>query len=134
MLEIGVAEICPPTECVSAEMQAYRFTYGLISDKKNFEPVFVKNPRRFNDKADAEKCSSFGISLYKSEEQAITKYFILKNLIKNIGKTIGTHLAEGWINETHGVVTPIDEEGHFDLHEFEECDLHQDFKILKEII
>ena len=134
MLDIGIAEICPPVECISTEMQAYRFTYETIEDKRNFEPVFAKNPRRFNDKSDAEKCSAFGISLYQSEAQAITKYIILKSIVQNIGKTIGTHLAKGIIYKHYGVITPIDEEGHFDLHESQECNLHNDFTVIQELV
>ena len=133
MLEIGIAELCPPIECISTEMQAFRFTYELIEDKRNFEPVYIKQPRRFNDKSDAEKCSAFGISLFQSEDQALTKYNALQNNIRNIGKAIGTHLAKGKIDYDCGIITPIDEEGHFDLHESNTCNLHNDFIVIKKI-
>jgi len=133
MLAIGIADICPPTECTLKEIQAYRFTHEIITDERNFMPVYLKNPKRFNDKSDLDKCSGFAISLYQSEEQAITKYNNLRNIVQNISKTIGTHLAQGNIIKDHGVITPIDQEGHFDLHESEECNLHNEFVILKKI-
>jgi len=133
MFAMGIADICPPTDCIPKEIQAYRFTYEIIGDERNFIPVYLRTPRRFNDKSDLEKCSGFGISLYKSEEQAIAKYTTLRNIIQNISKTIGTHLAKGKIIERHGVITPVDVEGHFDLHESEECNLHNEFIILRKI-
>jgi hypothetical protein len=133
MLEVGVEDICPPTESVSNEIQAYRFTYEKLEDDRNFKPVYIKKPQRFNDKSDVEKCSGFGISLYKSEEHAVKKYSTLSNIIQNIGKTIGTHLAKGQILNDFGVITPIDEEGHFDLHESDTCNLHNIFTIVRKI-
>jgi len=133
MLDVGIAEICPPTEAIPKELQAYRFIYEKIDDDRNFKPVYIKKPQRFNDKSDVDKCSGFGISLYKSEEHAIKKYTILANVVQNIGKTIGTHLAKGQILNDFGVVTPIDDEGHFDLHESDTCNLHNNFTVIKKI-
>ncbi|MDB5015388.1 MAG: Integral rane protein [Mucilaginibacter sp.] len=133
MLEAGIAEICPPTESIQREIQAFRFIYERIEDDRNFIPVYIKKPQRFNHKSDAEKCSGFGISLYNSEERAIKKYSSLINVVQNIGKTIGTHLAEGKILKDFGVTTPIDGEGHFDLHESDTCNLHNKFTVVRKI-
>lgn len=134
MLEIGIADICPPVDCINSTIQAYRFTYDSINNEKNFQPVYVKKPKRFNDKSDLEKCSAFGISLYQSEEQATNKFNMLKDIIQNIGKTIGTHLATGLIKEYFGVITLIDKDGHFDLHELVDCDLTNEFTIIKKLV
>ena len=134
MLEISIENMCPPVECTTANIQAYRFTYELITDEKNFQPAYIKKPKRFNDKSDLDKCSALGISLYQSEEHATLKFNSLKNNIQNIGKTIGTHLAKGIIQKDFGVITSIDTEGHFDLHESEECNLQDEFAIIKKLI
>ena len=134
MIEIGIANICPPVECINTTVQAYRFTYESINDEKNFQPVYIKKPKRFNDKSDLDKCNAFGISLYQSEEQATFKFNSLRNIIQNIGKTIGTHLAKGLIKDEFGVITPFDHEGHFDLHESDISNLHNAFTIIKKLI
>jgi len=133
MLEAGVGDVCPPTESISQEIQAFRFIYEKIEDDRNFVPAYIKKPQRFNDKSDTEKCSGFGVSLYKSEEHAIKKYSALANIIQNIGKTIGTHLAQGKVLKDFGVITPIDIEGHFDLHEFDSCNLQNSFVVVRKI-
>lgn len=133
MLEIGIANICPPVECVPTEIQAFRFTYESIADERNFQPVSIKQPKRFNDKSDLEKCSGFGISLFQTEEFAINRYNKLKKTSPQIEKTIGSYLATGKINNNDGVITPINESGHFDLHESDICNLHDRFSIIKKI-
>jgi len=48
-------------------------------------------------------------------------------------ESLGTHLAQGIIELEDGVVSTVNEEGHFSLHEFEKTDLQKQFNIISSL-
>ena len=68
-------------------------------------------------------CSDCGLSLFETEEQARARFANLVKVRPNITKKIGDHLARVALAKAHGVQTNSNEEGHFDLHEYDGVDL-----------
>jgi hypothetical protein len=122
---------CPPYNCYSAEIDAFRFVHKDINHENNFLPGILIKPNRTNDQSDKFICSYCGLSFFSSIDQAKTRYSKLR-FSKKIAKIIGTHIAHGKLAPDDGVITPPNEEGHFDLHEFESANLKTKFTIICE--
>jgi len=120
---------CPSPDCKSLTIEAFRFVFEDIHHRNNFLPALLINPKRQLTK-DSDKCSGYALSFFCSAETAKSQYLKLKKRNKNIGKSIGTHIAQGVVNETDGLVSEINRNGHFDLHEFENTDLKNKFRII----
>jgi hypothetical protein len=120
---------CPPPVCRSITIESFRFVFEDINHRNNFLPVLLINPKR-QLTADPERCSGYALSFFCSIGKAKTQYLKLKKRNKNIGKSLGTHIAQGFINETDGLVSEINKNGHFDLHEFKNVDLKSKFSIV----
>lgn len=123
---------CPPT-CRSASIVSYRFVFEEIDHQNNFLPVLLINPKRRLTEA-SEKCSGYALSFFCSKEKAKRRYLQLKKRNKNIWKVLGTHIANGFINEADGLITDISKNGHFDLYEYENVDLKSKFCIVCPIV
>lgn len=124
---------CPPCDCERKTLQAYRFVFEPVC-MNSFIPQGKKSPVRIcNEKNDKTKCSLLALSMFITEAQAIAKYQALKKKHKNIHKIIGTHLAKGQINDSDGLVTKYNHEGHFDFFEFLNTDLTKNFVVLKDL-
>jgi hypothetical protein len=124
---------CPPSNCVQKDIDAYRFVYNPICPK-SFIPQGKKSPQRVSKSSnDTERCSLLGLSMFESEGKALEKYKYLKKTIKNIDKTIGSHLAKGKIKPKHGLLTKPNNQGHYDLFEFKGTNLSPDFQILLDL-
>lgn len=115
--ELGRYPDCPPgsvTPC--AKRNAYRFIHESDRDPRNFLPVAKLSPNReFEDAAIC--CMSLSLSLFSSKEQDVAFYQKLKKRNKNIGKTLGTHIALVKLAEVDGMVTPDRDDSHFSLFE-----------------
>ena len=123
---------CPPSDYERKNIQAFRFVFADLSLENNFLPVLLQNPKRsFSD--DEATCQAYGLSLFDTLENARKRYFTLKKSFRKIDKVIGTHIAEGSIEEDDGVVSKINSYGHFCLHEFEQTDLWVKFRLVMKI-
>lgn len=122
---------CPPEKYRGEQLPAFRFVFANITHKDNFLPVLLKNPRR--RLSGNAKCQGYGLSFFDSLENAQTRYLKLRKNYRNIHKGIGTHIANGMIEENDGVVSEIDERGHFTLHEFEQIDLKSKFSLTMKV-
>ncbi|HHR5849466.1 TPA: hypothetical protein ACS7XE_003697, partial [Providencia alcalifaciens] len=92
-----------------------------------------KNPKRINDSKMLDKCSCFGLSLYATQEQAETVFSELEKTFKKARKSIGTHVSRGELTTSDGVVTDIDDKGHFDFHPYLGIDIKTKFALIREI-
>jgi hypothetical protein len=121
---------CPPSNCIQDQLTAYRFVYDPVCEK-SFIPQGVKSPSRMNSSNHNMKCSLLGLSFFSSEEKAKARYASLKNKIKNINKTLGSHIAEGVLDSNDGHRTDICKKtGHFDFFENRNVNLISNFKIV----
>ncbi|EGQ8093377.1 TPA: hypothetical protein ACX3FU_004500 [Vibrio parahaemolyticus] len=124
---------CPPGHCTREERESFRFVFDPL-DQKSFLPQGKKNPQRVHKEEDNEtKCSLLGLSMFTSETDARKHYKKLKKFVKNIDKTIGSHLATGTIQPHHGFISEPSKSGHFDLFESAGVDLTLDFQVMYEL-
>lgn len=120
-VEISAIKTCPPKSSKVNNM-GYRFVKTPVN-KDSFLPQAMLMPNRFVSANNYKKCSSWALSMFLSEQQAVDFFKKLETTVKNLRKTMGDHVAELQLNATHGLQTKADQKGHFDLHEFNGVDL-----------
>ena len=97
-----------------------------------FLPQGKKQPKRVQSESDLKKkCELWGLSMFDSLQNSEKRYNQLKKSIKNIEKTLGTHIAEGSITPSTGVCSPVASSGHFDVYEYTSNNFKPFFKIIK---
>lgn len=118
-----------------ANMAACRFA-SSVEGAKNHIPQYVSKPKRMlADVAGGRaNMSLLALSCFTTDEKAVTFYGCLRKSFKNIAVTVGDSLAEGTLTDTDGEVTTPAANGHFDLYEYEGCDLNRSFLITKQLI
>lgn len=128
--EISQHQNCPPREVEQQGRLAFRFVHSSISDPRNFLPVAKLQPNRaFNHPA--ARCDALSLSMFSSEQSAVSFYQSLARGYPNVRKTIGSHLAAGTINEEDGWCTPDRHDGHFSFFEAQQVQLVEQFRIVK---
>ncbi len=90
-----------------------------------------QNGRRF--KKDSSKCHGYALSFFDTLEHIRKQYAELKRDNPNISDIIGTHIAQGIIEKEDGVVSQIDNKGHFSLHSFSDTQLPKKFRIVSSL-
>ena len=73
---------CPPNHYKPQNKLVFRWVFDEITDERNFQPLFYRNPRKYSRKetSDKEKCGGLALSLFTSEEQAKDRFYELKNI------------------------------------------------------
>lgn len=124
----------PPLIPISEEM-AYRFISTANSDQ-NHLPAYVRKPQRLIQDREKDRLATtnFALSCFSSEESAIAFYSFLKKVTKRISQNIGDALSEGLLTSEDGLKTAEDEHRHYDLYEFEGCDLNVKFNFKKMLL
>ena len=126
----ALAVPCPPDEFLARKTLAFRWVFETMEDARNFEPQFFKNPRRFIQKSDAEKCVAIGLSVFDSERNARLHFVALKKRIKGEALKMGTNVAFAQLHLDFGKTDLPNRTGHFTFHPFENVDLSQHFSIV----
>lgn len=134
--EYKITELCPLKGCTPQNRLSYRWIYAPIDHELNFMPNSIfdtkrNKPRRINDKTDLGFiCSYCSVSLFDTLENAKK---VFKNLPPSAQTNLGyTHVAEGIVTETDGVMDSISSHGHFNFFEYENMKYTERFK--KEIL
>ncbi len=108
---------CPPSYYKPQNKVVYRWVFDDITDERNFQPVYYRDPKRSLKFSDKDKCQSLALSFFASEEQAKDRFDELKDKIGvKAYETLGTMLAETNINEHDGVNSEPEKTGHFSHH------------------
>ena len=108
---------CPPRYYVVQNKVAFRWIFDKLKGEDNFIPVYFKNPKRFNEKSEEERCMSLGLSFFDTLETAERRFLQLKKRLgQEAYKTLGTHIAKGQIRVEDGVNSMVDTGGHFTHH------------------
>ena len=127
---------CPPSTWQSKKMLAFRFVFQIPHEntRNNFLPVLIIKPKRkLNPDTDANRCKGYALSLFDTERNAKRRY---NNLVKKrprLREQLGDSLAKGFLEEQDGVVSDVDRNGHFNLHEFKNVDLSRKFMIVSDL-
>jgi len=90
------------------------------------------NPKR-NFPDPSGQCLGYALSLFDSLENAQNRYRDMVKGRPTLRKKLGSHIAEGVIEETDGIISEVNSAGHFSLHEFEGTNLQQKFEIVLEV-
>jgi len=103
---------------------AYRYVFSS-ENTNNHKPVYKQKPRRVitDTNKGCLSTSGYALSCFEDEQKAIKKYDLLKAICKNIKLSIGDALSYGVLDENDGWVTVSNDESHYDLYEFHNCDL-----------
>lgn len=124
---------CPPKVALEQKRVAWRWTFDPMT-ATCFHPVAVRNPPRLTRAKDAEeKCSCWALSMHQSEAESIATFRAIEESFSRARKTLGTHVATCTIDALHGLSTPADEFGHFDLHPYKSAPFLKTFAMQKAI-
>jgi hypothetical protein len=125
---------CPPSHAYAQDLTAFRFVFNQIEDHRNFAPAYILKPKRRLARDPHHKtCRGYGLSLFDTVENACKFYADFVESSPNFPQTVGTHVAQGQINESDGIVTEPDVKGHFTLYEFEHTNLYVKFQIVHQV-
>ena len=117
---------CPPPLYSNGARQAYRLVFEAKDHPDNFRPPAVIQPSR-KWKNEDDQCDAFALSLYISMESLIAAMGALERTFKQLRKRMGDRIAAGEVVDTDGVMNEPEQDGHFNLHEFDACHLDQKF-------
>ncbi len=131
--ESGVC--CPPNELTAPNnLRAFRFVFEDSNNVRNHKPPGANNPKRILTEKEQKKCSLFGLSCFKGQEGAKQFFYKLSKHNPKFYKAVGETLSTGVLNDDDGLITEEDENTHFDLFEFESCDLSAKFTPIEKLI
>lgn len=112
----------------------FRFVYKDAKVQSHLPP-YKKNPRRtLPGQGRKIEIEGYALSCIESAESAQTLWNRLNENFCNIRQSVGDALAQGNIDIADGVVDEVDEKFHFNLYEFDCCDLGSKFVIIKQLI
>jgi hypothetical protein len=111
------------------DIESYRIALNPL-DRSSFIPPAVMKPTRIINLNDDRKCPMYALSFFNSENNLKKHYSKLKKRNKNIGNSIGNNIAHGMLGKSDGKCSRISSKGHFDLHEYENAELHRKFTIV----
>jgi hypothetical protein len=129
-------ENCPPKDYKPLNIIAYRWIFEE-DDTRNFQSQFEKQPKRYNDMSDLEKCDSMALSMFTSAENAEKQFLFLKierRMNEKAYLLLGKHIAVGHLLEKDGVnEVPANKFGHFNHHPAIGYNYHDQFKIISNL-
>lgn len=121
---------CPSLDFSEVEMDAYRWTNFPLS-ANDFTPVnLIKEPpARMLDNSD-NMCIAYGLSLFDTRCNSLTKYQRLYNKQRNHQKELfrqdkGCYIALIKLTKEEGIANSPNESGHFTFHEYSETRLDE---------
>jgi hypothetical protein len=126
--------LCPPSNYSPQNRDAFRWIFDDMGNENNFKPVFLKNPKRFNEKSDAEQCMAMGLSFFDSLETAENRFIKLKKRLgEEAYKVLGSQIVQGQIMEKDGVNSSSDLNGHFTHHPSISFKYSENINIVKQL-
>ena len=120
---------CDLSKFKEIEREAFRWTFDDINDIRNFEPVYINDPKRKQ-----ETCVGFALSFYETKEAGIKKHQELTLNRPNLFKKLGTHISSGNLSKIDGIAGETDEVKHFDFFTYENVELKLKFTVLESIV
>lgn len=120
--------VCDLTKFKEIELECYRWTFEDINDIRNFEPIYINDPKRRQD-----NCLGFALSFFTTKVAGISR---LKELTLNrekLFKKLGTHISSGTLEKDDGIAGEPDEIKHFDFFTYKNVELNDKFTIIESI-
>lgn len=119
---------CNLTSFGEVEIESFRWTFEDINDARNFEPIYVNDPKRKK-----ENCLGFALSFFTTQQAGVNRHKELTLNRPNLYKKLGTHLACGTLDSNDGIASQPDEIKHFDFFTYEKVELSHKFTIVERI-
>lgn len=130
---------CPPTVAAEQNRPGWRYVFVPIKGD-SFVPLALLNSAPpssaksgANGKVRKHSCSAWGLSMYDTADQALSRFTEVLTTSPNIKARVGTHLAFGELTAECGVSTPSNPIGHFDLHPYDGIALEDIFSVSNEL-
>lgn len=124
--EIGLIKSCPPKACKPGARDAFRVIHADFSHPNNFRPPAQIDPRRVFSNEE-KKCSAYALSLFVSKDAVIDFIKAVEKRNQLIRKSLGGHVASGFVQPSDGLLSSTDTHGHFDLFESATANLASHF-------
>jgi len=134
---------CPPSHFRKMDIPLFRWVYDDINDERNFMPrtflVPVREIEKIDQisdpkKRDALKCTMLALSMFISEEAALTRFNEIKATMGNVAyKRPGSNIAFLDIAKKDGVNDLPNDVGHFSHHPVVDHHYEQRFKIVSKL-
>jgi hypothetical protein len=126
---------CPPDELtVPNNLQTFRFVFEDPNHTKNHKPPGANKPHRVLTEKDQKKCSLYGLSCFKRPDSAKQFFSELRKINPLFYKAVGETLSSGVLDGNDGLMTEEGRHTHFDLFEFENCNLSNKFTPIEKLI
>lgn len=114
------------------DVDAYRWTFEDINDKRNFLPraLIKDNP---NIKKVKLQCDGWSLSFFNTEANAIKRLNEICSDKPELFKKLGTHVSKGVISKGDGICGKVDKRGHFECFEYETTDFKNNFAVKTQV-
>ncbi|MBM0400892.1 hypothetical protein [Serratia sp. 4542] len=121
---------CPPLDAQPVSLLAWRWTFEPYT-ANCFSPLGKVNPKRILSPTITDKCSCWGLSMYSTQDKAESVFSEIEKNFKKARQTIGTHVSKGNLEPEDGVITEIEDNGHFDFHPYTGVDIKLKFEVVR---
>ena len=119
---------CDLTQFSEVEINSFRWTFEDINDIRNFEPIYINDPKRKQD-----NCLGFALSFFTTKDAGIKRLKELTTNRENLFKKLGTHISTGIFDKNDGIAGQPDDIKHFDFFLYENVELKHKFTVLESI-
>ena len=119
---------CDLSSFKEIDLPSFRWTFEDIDDVRNFEPVYINDPKR-----NRTNCLGFALSFFTTKEAGVRR---LKEITLNkekLFKKLGTHISSGSLTKSDGVAGEPDGIKHFDFFTYENVELKHKFTVLESV-
>jgi hypothetical protein len=115
--KIAALPNCPPVACTPCRRRAYRFGFADAAHPRQGIPALAISPRRALKWSHVEQCSGWALSAYVRVRAALKEYRKLKGAGTAVERYLGTHIEAVILTPEDGLLSPPDDDGHYDFHE-----------------
>lgn len=128
---VDSGELLPDDLHVPVNKEAYRFAFSPDSNNLNHKPQFINY--RDSLKNRKVQITDLSLSCFSDKQAAKIRYNKIHNYCQNFHRKVGKHLFKGILTEKDGEITSCNQDCHFDLLEYKNCDLNKSFKMEEKI-
>lgn len=112
----------------------YRYVYKNDIYSSHIPPYIKKPNRTLPGRRRKIEIEGYGLSCLETFDSALFFWEELKKNYSNLKQSVGDCLAQGTIDRTDGVIDIADQYHHFNLYEFDCCDLGSKFVVIKQLV
>jgi hypothetical protein len=107
---------------------AFRWTFDDINHENNFLPRYLLKPN-----GDLTECVGWGLSFFDQKDKARKRLLTIANNRRFIFKKLGTHIAQGKLDNDDGISNNSNDDSHFTHFEYANVKLENKFTVIEEV-